>query len=373
MSGREAKGAENNETDCDNPISLDEIEKGLWLGSFTAATDIETLKQRNVTHILTLDICPLPVHITELPFLKTKYVHVSDTPKDDLLCHFEECFSFLDDALSNDKVVLVHCYYGVSRSATIVIAYVMRKYQLSLTPAFERVKSKRRFVGPNSGFTVQLRLFHKMGWRIDQSHEKFKLYRLRMAADKVRKAKILPQNFMDLIKPDPGIQQSKPEPIVYRCRKCRRIVAAKSNLITHTPTTAEIEPKPAGTKHVTFQADIHVPSESSSDESKIGTKGLLDRMNALCMYSNSEKSSGCEPEPRRCKEILFIEPLAWMLDIGKQTQGKLNCPKCQSKLGNFSWVNSVNCPCGKNVSPAFYLVPSKVELTHSVQNVEITI
>ena len=34
MSGREAKGAENNETDCDNPISLDEIEKGLWLGAF---------------------------------------------------------------------------------------------------------------------------------------------------------------------------------------------------------------------------------------------------------------------------------------------------------------------------------------------------
>lgn len=34
MSGREAKSAENNETDCDNPISLDEIEKGLWLGRF---------------------------------------------------------------------------------------------------------------------------------------------------------------------------------------------------------------------------------------------------------------------------------------------------------------------------------------------------
>lgn len=45
------------------------------LGSFTAATDVETLKQRNITHILTLDICPLPVHITELPFLTTKFIH----------------------------------------------------------------------------------------------------------------------------------------------------------------------------------------------------------------------------------------------------------------------------------------------------------
>lgn len=32
MSGHEAKSSENNETDCDNPISLDEIEKGMWLG-----------------------------------------------------------------------------------------------------------------------------------------------------------------------------------------------------------------------------------------------------------------------------------------------------------------------------------------------------
>lgn len=176
---------------------------------------------------------------------------------------------------------------------------------------------------------------------------------------------------MDLVKPDPGLIQSKPEPIVYRCRKCRRIVAAKSNLITHTPATMD-ETKLANSKHVTFKADIHVQSESSSDESKAGPHKLLERMNTLCMNSSSDKSTD-DDSRQRCKEILFIEPLAWMLDIGKQTQGKLNCPKCQSKLGNFTWINSCNCPCGKNVAPAFYLVPSKVELTHSVQNVEITV
>lgn len=180
---------------------------------------------------------------------------------------------------------------------------------------------------------------------------------------------------MDLVKPDPATIQTKPEPIVYRCRKCRRIVAAKSNLITHTPaTTLNNDAKPLESmNHVTFQADVHVQNECSSDEStKCGAKGLLERMNTLGMDSNSDKSSGCESQ-RRCKEILFIEPLAWMLDIGKKTQGKLNCPKCQSKLGNFTWINSCNCPCGKNVSPAFYLVPSKVELTHSVKNVESTV
>lgn len=206
-------------------------------------------------------------------------------------------------------------------------------------------------------------------------------------------AKILPQNCMDLVKPDPGLIQSKPEPSVYRCRKCRRIVAARSNLITHAPAAAvavavaaTVVPDgnvPMDSKHVTFKAEIHLENESSSDESKCAAappitastcpKRLLERVNTLCISSTSEKSSPDEASAQRCQEILFIEPLAWMLNISKQTQGKLNCPKCHSKLGNFTWINSCNCPCGKNISPAFYLVPSKVELTHSVQNVEITV
>lgn len=169
---------------------------------------------------------------------------------------------------------------------------------------------------------------------------------------------------MDLVKPDPGLIQSNPEPIVYRCRKCRRIIAAKSNLITHTPISIK-DPINFESKTST-KAEVHAqPSELAEQLNK---KLCLDSVN------NSEKSSDCGAQTAaRCKEIIFIEPLAWMHDITKQTQGKLNCPKCQSKLGNFTWINSCNCPCGKNVSPAFYLVPSKVELTHTVQNVEITV
>lgn len=173
---------------------------------------------------------------------------------------------------------------------------------------------------------------------------------------------------MDLVKPDPGLIQSNPEPIVYRCKKCRRIIAAKSNLITHTPLATKQSTKLDQKQVTSTKAEVHVPSDE--------TKELTEKMTAkLCLDSinnMSDKSSDCEVQPR-CREIIFIEPLVWMHDIAKQTQGKLNCPKCQSKLGNFTWINSCNCPCGKNVSPAFYLVPSKVELSHSVQNVEMTV
>lgn len=63
----------------------------------------------------------------------------------------------------------------------------MKKYKISYAKAFERVKSKRRFIGPNAGFIKQLGLFYKMGWKIDPQNEHYKHYRLRLAASKVRK------------------------------------------------------------------------------------------------------------------------------------------------------------------------------------------
>lgn len=66
------------------------------------------------------------------------YLLDSDVTKEDLLNHFEECIEFIASALEQQKNILVHCYFGVSRSATIVIAYVMKKYKLNYDQAYER-------------------------------------------------------------------------------------------------------------------------------------------------------------------------------------------------------------------------------------------
>lgn len=46
---------------------------------------------------------------------------------------------------------------GVSRSATIVIAYLIRKYKCSYEKAYKKVKDRRQIVKPNSGFVMQLK------------------------------------------------------------------------------------------------------------------------------------------------------------------------------------------------------------------------
>lgn len=57
--------------------------------------------------------------------------------------------------MSSSAKVLVHCVVGVSRSATLVLAYLMLHQQLSLRQAVITVR-ERRWVFPNRGFLHQL-------------------------------------------------------------------------------------------------------------------------------------------------------------------------------------------------------------------------
>ena len=71
--------------------------------------------------------------------------------------YFGECFDFIK---GEDKV-LVHCSQGASRSATIVIAYLMWSKKMPYKEALEFVKKKRSVIRPNPGFKAQLELFEK--------------------------------------------------------------------------------------------------------------------------------------------------------------------------------------------------------------------
>lgn len=60
--------------------------------------------------------------------------------------------------------MLVHCQAGISRSATIVIAYCMWKEHLSADAATAVVAAARNVIWPNMGFKTQLQEFEKLGW-----------------------------------------------------------------------------------------------------------------------------------------------------------------------------------------------------------------
>lgn len=138
-------------------LILESSEKvgGLYLGDVHAAGDVSYLTQNNITCILTFaktSFTP-PKHLG----LQTMKIAVMDSGNVKLTTHFEKCFKFIHEHRSAGRNVLVHCLAGISRSASIVIGYLMTMEEKSFEEAFNYVKEKRCIVCPNSGFLKQLK------------------------------------------------------------------------------------------------------------------------------------------------------------------------------------------------------------------------
>ncbi|XP_006644194.1 dual specificity protein phosphatase 1B-like isoform X2 [Oryza brachyantha] len=134
------------------------IDQGLYLGSVGAALNRDALKSLNITHVLIVARSLNPAFPSEFNYKK---IEVLDSPDIDLAKYFDECLGFIDESISSGGNVLVHCFAGRSRSVTIVVAYLMKKHQMSLESALSLVRSKRPQVAPNEGFLSQLENFEK--------------------------------------------------------------------------------------------------------------------------------------------------------------------------------------------------------------------
>ncbi|RWS20803.1 Dual specificity phosphatase: catalytic domain containing protein-like protein [Leptotrombidium deliense] len=87
---------------------------------------------------------------------KTLVIIARDDSQTQLSQYFEDTGLFIHNALKHNKSILVHCFAGISRSVSIVVAYLIKYQQLSFIDALQFVKSKRNCAKPNSSFMLQL-------------------------------------------------------------------------------------------------------------------------------------------------------------------------------------------------------------------------
>ncbi|XP_010018780.1 PREDICTED: dual specificity protein phosphatase 15, partial [Nestor notabilis] len=94
---------------------------GLYLGNFIDAKDLEQLTRNKITHIVSIHESPQPL-LQDITYLR---IPLPDTPEANIKRHFKECISFIHQCRLHGGNCLVHCLAGISRSTTVVVAYVM--------------------------------------------------------------------------------------------------------------------------------------------------------------------------------------------------------------------------------------------------------
>lgn len=130
-----------------------EIIPGLFLGNAKAAYSEPLLKRLGITHVVNC-----AKELDQLPFAFIRYLHLplQDSPDENIGQHFDHVNRHLDQTLRKGGKILVHCFAGISRSATFVSAYLIEKSRQSPDKVVEELRRIRPVVRPNPGFYLQL-------------------------------------------------------------------------------------------------------------------------------------------------------------------------------------------------------------------------
>ncbi|CAM6036687.1 unnamed protein product [Sphagnum compactum] len=130
----------------------------LFIGGALAARSVHTLQHLGITHILCL--CPselFSANVGDFPDL-FKYTHyaINDVEEEDIAVFFEGACKFVDMVDEEGGKVLVHCFEGKSRSATIVLAYLMLCKGYTLAQAWTMLRTVHQRSQPNDSFMKAL-------------------------------------------------------------------------------------------------------------------------------------------------------------------------------------------------------------------------
>jgi len=336
---------------------------GLWVGDITSLDAIDRLGISAVVSVLK---DPHTLSHPSLHKCQHLAIDLEDTDDTDILCHLPDTYTFIYTALSQKKksigngntssssspssspAVLIHCAQGVSRSASIATAYIMQSQSQPYHTALSLLQQSHPTALPNSNFASQLHLYHTMGCQLNSTGNNNVAYRrhlLKQTAKNYEETGTIDESsLLELTTDDTSAT-------LYRCRKCRNIVATSGNVV-------EVE---KGAGEVAFswrKRDAVIITETLEEEgvdASVYSSCPLQQQQQQEQFSSSSSSSGGG-------DSLFVQPLKWMASsvIGHNIQGKLYCPKCSARLGAFNWAGAQSAT-GTWVTPAFRLHLSRLD------------
>jgi dual specificity phosphatase 12 len=132
----------------------------LYIGGLYALYQTDLIAAAGITHVLSvIDYDPLLQE--KFHHLNHYHIRADDDPNEDLLQHFKATNAYIDEGLKNGGV-FIHCAMGKSRSATMVVAYLMWRDGKTWEEALEQLCEGRPVCDPNIGFKEQLGVYQEI-------------------------------------------------------------------------------------------------------------------------------------------------------------------------------------------------------------------
>lgn len=126
----------------------------IYIGSEGVARNRKTLYENGITHVLNCVGFVCPEYFPQDFSYKTLWLQ--DSPTEDITSILYDVFDYFEEVQEEGGHIFVHCCQGVSRSTSLVIAYLMWIGKYTFEDAFQHVKAARGITNPNMGFACQL-------------------------------------------------------------------------------------------------------------------------------------------------------------------------------------------------------------------------
>jgi dual specificity phosphatase 12 len=309
---------------------IDKICDGIYISdaaSVISERGKHKIQELGISYILTTSGMPIP-EAARIPNIQYKFIFMMDMLAQDILGNnlLEDALKYIDRVLSSGGSILVHCEVGVSRSIAIVAAYLMKKHEWNPSKAIMFIQNSRPIASPNQSFIRQLAIFRQLGYKADQETLSKSSHYRNFCADTGNlphhnRGESSDEDITEGIKKIDLEHHTQKDHAHkrYRCRKCRTDLFYDTHILRHTIGTIDDD-------EIDHSEELQTPE--------------------LCSYD------------------YLIAPMKWMTI--EEYQGKILCPKCNEKLGQYIWggrecIGDEGKPCGAHVTPWIHIQKSKVD------------
>lgn len=139
------------------------IPNRLYLTGYKGASNVKQVLDLKIDIIVSATDFIAFKYNKPIQFSNIKFVHfyAEDSPGFDIEQHFEPFCKLMND--NPNKKILVHCLIGASRSATLVMAYLLKTQNenTEFSVILKNLQEKRVCVDPNDGFIHQLKEYEQ--------------------------------------------------------------------------------------------------------------------------------------------------------------------------------------------------------------------